>query len=68
MGGECLDLLPPIIQLGSAFADGSGTASLEIVVPGGAPLVETGSQAVILRGPGGVDTVKSNAVIRQLLP
>jgi len=61
MGGECLDLAGPVIQLGTGMADPSGRATLAFDVPSDAPLTEVGIQAVVLRGPGGADTVTSNA-------
>ena len=59
LGGLCLDLLEPRL-VGSAEADGAGTAVVTFVVPAGAPVGATlHFQAVAVRGPGGVDSVKS---------
>lgn len=62
LGGLCVDLLPPIRSLGSATADGLGNAVLQFAVPPEAPPISVSAQAVIQRGPGGVDSVKSNAL------
>ncbi len=60
LGGLCLDLLPPIILNNTATADASGVATMTRTVPSGAPLITIWSQAVIQRGAGGADSVKSN--------
>jgi len=62
LGGLCVDLLPPIRSLGSAIADELGTAVLQFAVPPEAPPIPVSAQAVIQRGPGGADSVKSNAL------
>lgn len=59
LGGIVLDLLDPIILFGSATADANGTAVLRRVVPPNAPLTTVVTQAVIRRGPGGEDSVKT---------
>lgn len=59
LGGITLDLLDPIKIIGSAVADGNGVAELTITVPPDAPLTTVVMQAVIRRGPGGVDSVKT---------
>ncbi|MEQ8763625.1 MAG: PQQ-dependent sugar dehydrogenase [Planctomycetota bacterium] len=61
-GMFCLDLLPPVVVLGTITADGSGTATFTVPVPANAPLISISSQAIAIRGPAGVDSVKSNAV------
>jgi len=62
LGGLCLDLLTPIRSLGTATADANGTASLTLALPDSFPVGETvQSQAVILRGDGGNDSIKSEA-------
>jgi hypothetical protein len=68
LGGLCLDLLPPVTLLGSATADASGTATLQLTVPPGAPLVAVHLQAAVRRGVGGVDSVKSNPVSAVVMP
>lgn len=63
LGGLCLDLLDPITVIGNARADGNGTARLEVTIPGGAPVGQAvHTQAVIRRGSGGADSVKSNTL------
>lgn len=63
LGGLVLDLGAPATYLGSAVANGSGDASLFVAVPGGAPSgLTVYIQAAIVRGVGGIDSVKSNLV------
>ncbi len=59
LGGLCLDLLNPVSIAGSSISSG-GSANFNIAVPGGAPLIPVHLQAVIQRGAGNVDSVKSN--------
>lgn len=59
LGGMVLDLLEPITLFGSAVADADGTAVLRRIVPPNAPLRNVVFQAVIRRGPGGEDSVKT---------
>jgi len=66
LGGMCLDLLAPVSLIGSSTANGSGEASLTIFIPAGAPPVPVWTQAVILRGIGNEDSVKSNYVEDQI--
>ena len=63
LGGLALDLGTPATYLGSATANGSGTANLFVNIPGGAPSGVTAYiQVAARRGLGGVDSVKSNLV------
>ncbi len=59
LGAMTLDLLDPIQVIGSAVADANGVAELTLTVPPNAPLTTVVMQAVIRRGPGGVDSVKT---------
>ncbi len=59
LGGMVLDLLEPITLFGSAVADADGTAVLRRIVPPNAPLRNVVFQAIIRRGPGGEDSVKT---------
>lgn len=59
LGGITLDLLDPIRVIGSAVADADGVAELTINIPPNAPLTTVVMQAVIRRGPGGVESVKT---------
>lgn len=68
LGGLCLDLLAPIQILGRASVNGAGTAILTGTVPVSAPLVDVYFQAVIRRGPGGADSVKSNPTSATIRP
>jgi len=68
LGGLCVDLLAPVMNLGSALADPTGAATLQLTVPPGAPLITMHFQAVIRRGPGGAASVKSGAVSAPVLP
>jgi len=60
LGDLCLDILEPIVVFGTAIADDSGIASLEVNVPLAAPPVQVWFQSVIHRGPGGENSVASN--------
>lgn len=68
IGGLCLDLRTPLTLFGQKTADGAGTAVLNGPVPPTAPLVDISTQAVVRRGPGGADSVKSNPVTAPILP
>lgn len=68
LGGLCLDLLAPITVLGDSLADASGTAGYAVPVPPGAPLVDIHLQAVVRRGTGGADSLKSNPVTVSIQP
>lgn len=59
LGGLTLDLVDPINLLGSAVADAEGVAHLNFKVPGNAPMINVVTQAVIRKGSGGKDSVKS---------
>ncbi len=59
LGGLTLDVLNPIEQLGSSTADSGGQTRLNFRVPNGAPLQRVFFQAVVRRGAGGADSVKS---------
>lgn len=59
LGGITLDLVDPIQLIGSAVADANGVAELTITIPPNAPLTTVVMQAVIRRGPGGDDSVKT---------
>ena len=61
LGGLCLDLLEPVQLLGSALVDAEWLATLEGVVPEMAPGT-LAFQAVVRRGVGGMESVKSGAV------
>jgi len=64
LGGLCFDIVAPVLDLGSATADGSGTAVFESTVPSAAPFDTAFLQAVVGRGPGGADSVKSNVEVK----
>ncbi|KAA3605099.1 MAG: hypothetical protein DWQ01_21130 [Planctomycetota bacterium] len=68
LGGLCLDLLAPIEIVGNAAADQNGEATLSFDIPADAPLIDVHTQAVAQRGPGGDDSVKSNALTAPILP
>ena len=59
LGGLCLDILNPITNLGSAVSSG-GSAAISAPIPSGAPLVPVWMHAVVQRGIGNVDSIKSN--------
>ncbi len=60
LGGLSLDLMAPVEILGVSEADETGIATLDALVPPGAPPIQVWFQAVIPRGSGGVSSVKSN--------
>ncbi|MBL1218413.1 MAG: CHRD domain-containing protein [Planctomycetes bacterium] len=68
LGGMTIDILPRISIIGSARADASGTAVLQIKIPSSAPTIDIWTQAVIRRGPNGQDSVKSNTLSSAVLP
>ncbi len=59
LGGITLDLAEPFTRFGTARVQPNGRAVLRGKIPGNAPLRTVTSQAVIRRGPGGVDSVKT---------
>jgi hypothetical protein len=62
LGGLCVNLLNPSV-FGEGKADVSGTATLTRTIPADAPVGRAISiQAVIQRGPGGANSVKTNAI------
>ncbi|MFT4623792.1 MAG: hypothetical protein ACI8PZ_002448 [Myxococcota bacterium] len=61
-GDLCLGILGAPTLLGTATADGAGTARLTVRIPVGLAGLEAAIQAVILRGVGGVDSVASAPV------
>lgn len=62
-GGVCLDIADPVVLQGTARANAAGVATFELTVPHSAPPgFVIAFQAMAVRGTGGVDTVKSNAL------
>ncbi len=68
LGGITLDLNDPIQTLGTARADSNGVAQFHFTVPPRAPLTEVVLQAVIRRGPGGTDSVKTPFRTTRIVP
>ncbi len=68
LGNLCLDLLSPINLMGSALATPAGEAIFSVPVPSGAPLAPIAFQAVVQRGAGGVDSLKTATVTRVIQP
>ncbi len=62
LGQFCLDLLTPIVVLGTIQADGTGTATFNVPIPVSAPLITISSQVVAIRGVNGQASVKSNFI------
>lgn len=60
-GPLCGDLGNPIQPLGAFPADPLGNLQLQLPVPPGQMGLELMTQALVPRGPGGIDSVKSNA-------
>ncbi len=59
LGGMTLNLLHPIMYIGSARADAQGRAGLVLHIPPGAPRGTVTTQAVMRRGLNGEDSVKT---------
>ncbi|MCC6908467.1 MAG: VCBS repeat-containing protein [Phycisphaerales bacterium] len=59
LGGITLDLADPITRFGAATVQPDGRAALRRTIPANAPLRTVTTQAVIRRGPGGADSVKT---------
>ncbi len=68
LGYMCLDLLNPVTIVGTAVSDASGNASLTATIPAGAPLIPIATQAVIMRGTAGADSVLSNPLLQTIQP
>ena len=63
LGGLCLDVAPNAAYLGSDLVNQFGIGKLTLQVPPGAPVGQTAYiQAAVIRGPGGVDSIRSNRV------
>jgi len=64
-GGTCLDITGGVERLGTATADGTGVATLNMDLPDVLPTgMDAAFQAVAIRGVDGIDSVTSNAVSR----
>ncbi|MCA9572059.1 MAG: hypothetical protein KC656_29675, partial [Myxococcales bacterium] len=61
LGGLCVDLVPPLVNLGSAVADGSVVATVTVPVPALPVGTDVAVQAVARLGVGGASSVKSDA-------
>jgi len=66
LGGMCLDLVAPASLIGSQTANAAGTAELTMTVPINAPAVTVWTQATIVRGTGGADSVKTQYIEDQI--
>lgn len=64
----CLGILDPISVLAVPIADSQGKAAFSVFVPPSTPLIPVAFQSVLYRGPGGVDSVLSNAVDETVAP
>ncbi|MEQ8762517.1 MAG: M12 family metallo-peptidase [Planctomycetota bacterium] len=62
----CLDIQAPLTGLAIAIADSRGEATITFRILPDAPIRTISSQAIILRGPGGTTTIKSNPVTRTI--
>lgn len=67
-GGLQMDLRAPVIFLGTATADASGTASRNAPIAAWMPSITLSIQAYVQRGPAGRHSLKSNVVQRTVLP
>ena len=59
LGGYCVGLTRPVIFAGANTADGEGGSSLDLVAPPWPDSVQC-FQALIIRGPGGINSALSN--------
>ncbi len=67
-GNLCLDILNPIVNAGFATTAADGSTTYPFLVPHSAPLAPIYLQAVIQRGSGNSESVKSNLVVRVIAP
>jgi hypothetical protein len=67
-GGMALDLRNPVKALGTVSADAAGTAVLHALLPAHAPLRTVTLQAAIVRGAGGVESMRTNPASGVILP
>jgi len=68
LGFLTLDVRNPVVIMGSVVANAFGTATFSATVPLGAPLIPLATQAVLLRGIGGFDSVISNPLLLTIQP
>jgi hypothetical protein len=68
LGGLHLNLSVPILVLGTADADSTGTAAIQKTFAPWFPPFTLATQVVVARGAGGVDSIKSNVLVRQIQP
>ncbi len=69
LGGVSIDLTRPFLAFAAATADGSGEAQVVRIIPPQAPPgAILATQAVIRRGPGGADSVKTNFITAPIQP
>jgi len=66
LGGLQLDLLNPVVVLGSGMASPTGVAQFTAPIPASAPPIMVFTQVVAPRGLGAVDSVKSQTVTAQI--
>jgi len=64
----CFDLSQPIVLVAPLAANSQGTATLPFTLPNGFPSVDVWVQALLLRGPGFVDSVVTNAIHELIQP
>lgn len=68
LGGLVINLLEPVVQLGTAVADSQGVATYYHNISPNAPLQVVYTQAVIQRGTNGETSAKTNALAAPILP
>jgi ASPIC and UnbV/FG-GAP-like repeat len=68
LGQLDLDILSPVRLAGYATANALGNAQITVSVPMRAPLQEVGIQAIIMDGPFGWQSSKTNAISRLVMP
>jgi uncharacterized repeat protein (TIGR03806 family) len=67
LGGRCFHVVGPLQRIGSAVADANGSATIQFTAP---PTdgIRLATQAFVRRGPGGANTVFSNARVDEVFP
>ena len=67
-GNLCLNLVGPgITSLGAFTADGFGMIEISLAIPPGAPQIDLFTQALVVRGVNGVDSMVSNLFTSPIL-
>ena len=66
LGGLGIDIGNPVTILGSGFSNSAGEASVNFFLPSSLPAIPVYLQAVIVRGTGGSNSIKTDLVTSQI--